>query len=102
MGLETIALIGLGVAAAGAGASAHEAHVQDIHAGQARRDAQTAQNTLLAQAQEEEKQQAASQAAEEARKKQRQQVASAYGRASTILTGPEGLGGGSSPLGAGA
>jgi hypothetical protein len=101
MGIETSALIGLAISAAAAGTSAERSHVQDIHAGQARRDATTQRNTLLAQAQEEEKQQALSQQAEEARRKQQQQITAGYGRASTMLTGPEGLGGAPAPLGAG-
>lgn len=101
MGIETIAAIGIATSIAAAGAGAHQSHVQEIHTGQARRDATTQRDTLLASAQEEEKQQALSQQAEQQRLQQRRQIASSYGRASTLLTGPEGLGGSGVPLGAG-
>lgn len=103
MGIDpfSLAAIGIAVSAAAGGASAHQAHVQEIHAGQAKRDATTQRDTLLASAQEEEKQQALSQQAEQQRLQQRRQIASSYGRASTLLTGPEGLGGSGVPLGAG-
>ncbi len=86
----TAAIIGTVVSAGAAGAGAHQAHVAEIHAGQAARDQVTAQNKLQSQAQTTSDQNQLAQANVAARQRQRALAASYGGPGPGVTTNPLG------------
>lgn len=100
----TAAVVGIAATLASTGYAASEQRDARRTAIDERRDAKNEslanQSELERQAQSKEAQEAASRAAAEARKRQLASMTRGYGRAGTLLTGPQGLGGGPEPLGA--
>lgn len=100
MAVATVAaIIGAVAALAGTGAAVNQSRQAARDTRQAKSDMKNANAALQSEAREKEAQEAASRTAMEERKRQLAGVSRNYGRASTILTGPQGLGGESETLG---